>query len=339
MVAVIPAYEPDFVLTDLVRQLKNANFSVVVVDDGSSPEKAILFQQLQEIAVVLHHGRNLGKGRALKTAFAYIREHLPEEQGIVTVDADGQHTLADICHMREQFQRDPNRLFLGVRKFTGKIPWKSRWGNAITKAVFALSSGKLLSDTQTGLRAFPTAWIPFFLRVDGERYEYEMNALLQSAESGIPWQEVPIRTVYFDAKNSVSHFQPLRDSVRIYRSIFKFSGSSLLSFLLDYVLFNLLALAVPVVVSNVLARVVSCIANYKLNQKFVFHDSHRGTAWQYFLLAAGILLANTLLLEELTEMGVPAFAAKVLVEITLFFCSMLVQRFWIFPISHHQKEV
>lgn len=165
-----------------------------------------------------------------------------------------------------------------------------------------------------------------------------MNVLLQSAENGIPWQEVSIQTVYLDAKNSVSHFHPLRDSIRIYRSIFKFSGASLLSFLLDYVLFNLLALVVSIPVSNVLARVVSCIFNYKLNQKFVFHDTHRGTAWQYFLLAAGILLTNTLL-EELTEMGMPAFAAKVLVEIVLFLCSMLVQRFLIFPISHHQKEV
>lgn len=81
------------------------------------------------------------------------------------------------------------------------------------------------------------------------------------------------------------------------------------------------------------------MVNYKLNQKFVFHDSHRGTAWQYFLLAVGILLANTLLLEELTEMGMPASAAKILVEIVLFFGSMLVQRFLIFPTSHHQKEV
>lgn len=143
--------------------MKHSGFSIVVVNDGSTPEKNVIFQQLQEIAVVLNHSKNLGKGRALKTAFTYIQEQMPEENGILTVDADGQHMIADSCQMREQFQQNPNQLFLGVRKFAGKIPWKSKWGNAITKAVFALSSGKMLSDTQTGLRAFPTAWIPFFL--------------------------------------------------------------------------------------------------------------------------------------------------------------------------------
>ena len=80
--------------------------------------------------------------------------------------------------------------------------------------------------------------IPFFLKVEGERYEYEMNVLLQSAKHSIPWQEISIQTVYLDQKNSVSHFHPFRDSIQIYRSIFKFSGSSLLSFSLDYGLFR-----------------------------------------------------------------------------------------------------
>lgn len=338
MVVVIPAYEPENGLVELVQQLKQSGFSVVVVNDGSTPEKNAIFQQLQEIAIVLHHSKNLGKGRALKTAFAYIQEQMPEEDGVLTVDADGQHTLADVCQMREQFQQHPDFLFLGVRKLIGKIPWKSKWGNRITKAVFALSSGKMLSDTQTGLRAFPTAWISFFLQVEGERYEYEMNVLLQSAETGIPWKEVPIETVYLDAKNSVSHFHPLRDSFRIYRSIFKFSGASLLSFFLDYVLFNLLTLILPIGISNVSARMISCMVNYKLNQKFVFHDTRHGTAWQYFLLAAGILIANTLLLQGFTFIGMPAFIAKIFVEITLFFCSMLVQRFVIFPASRRQRD-
>lgn len=154
MVAVIPAYEPNQMLIQLVQQLKKLKFSVLLIDDGSSIEKQSTFDRLQKMAVVLHHSKNYGKGRALKTAFSYMREQMPGEDGIVTVDADGQHSIADICKMRKQFHQNPNRLLLGVRKFSGKIPWKSKWGNAITKVVFALSSGKLLSDTQTGLRGF-----------------------------------------------------------------------------------------------------------------------------------------------------------------------------------------
>ena len=66
-----------------------------------------------------------------------------------------------------------------------------------------------------------------------------MNMLLNCAECGVDWVEVPIRTVYLNDKNTYSHFHPFKDSLRIYQSILKFSGSSFISFVLDYILFNI----------------------------------------------------------------------------------------------------
>lgn len=338
MVAVIPAYEPDEQLEKTAGELSDLGFKVIIVNDGSSPDKDGIFGRAESFAVVLRHEKNCGKGRALKTAMKYILENMPDEDCVVTVDADGQHRSSDVVAVSLIQSLHPNDLILGVRSFEGRIPIRSKIGNSVTRAVFALASGKKLSDTQTGLRAFGVSMIPFLLDIEGERYEYEMNMLLRCAESGINWTEVPIRTVYLDMKNTSSHFNTIRDSVRIYKTILKFSGSSFLSFLLDYVLFNIFNVvfgAVPYVnavfFSNIFARVISCMFNYQLNKKYVFRSGGGvRTAVKYFCLAIGILIANTLLLQALTVIGIPAFAAKILTEMILFICSLLVQRFMIF---------
>lgn len=338
MVAVIPAYEPDEQLEITAMELEALGFAVLVVNDGSSPDKDKIFHRVESYAEVIRHEKNCGKGRALKTAMKYILENMPDEDGVVTVDADGQHKLADVLAVSLALSLHPQNLILGVRSFEGNVPIRSRIGNSVTRAVFALASGRSLSDTQTGLRAFGVHMIPFLMNIDGERYEYEMNMLLKCAESGIKWTEVPIRTVYLDKKNTSSHFNTVKDSFRIYKTILKFSGSSFVSFLLDYVLFNIfnaLLGLIPyfnaVFFSNIFARIISCMFNYQLNKKYVFRSGGGvQTAVKYFCLALGILIANTVLLQAFTAVGIPAFAGKILTEITLFICSLLVQRFMIF---------
>lgn len=144
--------------------------------------------------------------------------------------------------------------------------------------------------------------------------------------------------MYLDKKNTSSHFNTVKDSLRIYKTILKFSGSSFVSFLLDYVLFNIfnaLLGLIPyfnaVFFSNIFARIISCMFNYQLNKKYVFRSGGGTyTAVKYFCLALGILIANTVLLQVFTTLEIPAFAGKILTEITLFICSLLVQRFMIF---------
>lgn len=337
MIAVIPAYEPNESFEKIASELKVLDYKVVVVDDGSLPDKQIQFDRIKKYAIVLRHTKNRGKGRAIKTALEFIRDNMPDENGIVTVDADGQHKISDVKKVCGMLALHKNELILGVRDFKGKIPFRSKFGNALTKAVFALVSGRKLSDTQTGLRAFSTDMIPFLLGVSGERYEYEMNVLLSCAESGIGWTEVPICAVYLD-NNSSSHFKAIADSIRIYKSILKFTSSSFASFLLDYILFNFLNIVLgtipnfnAVFFSNITARAISCCVNYQLNKKYVFHSEGGAlSAAKYMGLALGILFVNTALVQAAAYIGMPAFAAKILAEIILFVCSMLVQRFFVF---------
>jgi len=151
-------------------------------------------------------------------------------------------------------------------------------------------------------------------------------------------KEVPIDTVYL-AGNTSSHFNTLRDSFLIYRDIFKFAGSSLIGFVIDYSLFSLLSAvlvflgAACIPVSNVAARVISASANFTINKKFVFKnkDSALKTGFQYFILAGCILLGNTLLITFLVEtLGVNRYIAKLVTEITFFTLSWLAQKFIIF---------
>ena len=244
MIVMIPAYEPDEKLLGVVRDFReNApDFPIVIVDDGSSAPCQKIFEALEGQAgiTVLHHPHNKGKGAAMKTAFSYISERYPASEGILTVDADGQHLLKDSLEVCRVWRENPDYLVTGSRRFAGKVPLRSRLGNAITRGMFHLTTGKRVYDTQTGLRAFSVGRVPEMLALAGDRYEYEINQLLYCCMNGVGVYEVPIETVYID-DNASSHFNVLRDSIKIYKVIFKYLGptflkflsSSFLSFLID----------------------------------------------------------------------------------------------------------
>lgn len=336
MIVVIPAYQPDPKFTALVDTLcETTAYPIVVVDDGSDPACAPLFDALGGKAVLLRHEKNRGKGAAIKTALTYIQSHYPENEGVVTVDADGQHLPADIVRVSEAWAEHPDSLVLGSRRFTGSVPFKSRAGNAITRAVFALSTGVRVFDTQTGLRAFSVKSIPLMLRMRGDRYEYEINVLLFATRHRMPIVEIPIETVYIEGNKS-SHFKPFRDAWRIYQMILLFVLSSLAALLIDYVLVLLLslltrALAGPVslLISVVGARIVSSFCNYFINRKFVFENRDHRSLMRYYLLAVALLAVNYALMSAATAVfALPV--AKILVELILYPLSFYLQRRYVF---------
>jgi len=337
---VIPAYEPADVLVDLTDKLAAMDFLVLIVDDGSSSKCQPVWRAVSSKAIVLHHDQNMGKGAALKTAFTYISEDLPDVRHIVTADADGQHLPDDIKKIMFSIYIDPTALVLGSRAFDGPVPVKSKLGNSITRLVFSLVSGKKVGDTKTGLRGFERSLLPFMLSVSGDRYEYEMNVLLNAAEHHISITEVPIKTVYADSSNSTTHFDAVKDSFKIYKTIFKFASVSFVSFLLDYGLFVLFVsvgkfLAVPYLIigSNITARIGSAAFNYMLNSRFVYGSEQKtsDTLPKYIALAAGILAANSLILSFFTNIvGITPYIAKIMTEISLFIISFTVQSLLIF---------
>lgn len=344
----IPSLDPDEKLAGVVSSLVGIGFSdIVLVDDGSDAAHRPVFDALaaRPQVTVLTHPVNRGKGRALKTGFAFILAERPECRGVVTVDGDGQHAADDVCRIAQALLVDDTRAYLGVRDFSDPhVPGRSRFGNRITCLVLRLFCGVRVSDSQTGLRGFPRAMLPMLSDVPGERFEYETNVLLTLGERQIPIGELPIGTIYIDGNES-SHFRPIRDSVRIYlpilRQFFRFVGSSLLSAVADLALFALFArvvfvtqpLIAAVFLATVASRVLSAAFNYMLNRLAVFRRKERlgGSLWRYALLCVGQMNVSALLVWLFcTLLPIPKVVVKAVVDTLLFFVSYRIQDAFVF---------
>ncbi len=215
---VLPSLDPDAKFSRVVGGLVDDGFAhIVIVDDGSDAEHQRFFEEADRYpqCVVLHHGVNKGKGRALKTAFDYVRRELPESEGVITIDGDGQHLLPDIVACAERMLAEGDKVVLGCRDFDAPgVPPRSVAGNKTTNRLFKLFYGITISDTQTGLRAIPRRYLDRFCEMEGERFEYETNMLLQMKKQQIGFVEQPIATVY-DPEDYSSHYNALKDSWRI----------------------------------------------------------------------------------------------------------------------------
>lgn len=347
---IIPAYEPDTRMLTLLNDMKaSALGPVILVDDGSGESYAGLFARaakcVEEMGgTILTHAQNRGKGRALKTGFRYVLDTYPDAIGAVTADSDGQHSPACIEAVRQALAAQPGKLVLGVRCFDGEgVPRKSRMGNRITEKVFSYVSGVHVTDTQTGLRGIPRAFMEKLLDVKGERFEFETQMLLESA-GRFPIVEVPIQTIYDSKENHQSHFNTFSDSAKICKILaerfLKYTFSSLSSCVIDLILFSVFCnifrgkLAGYVAVSTVLARVVSALYNYAVNYKIVF-DSRKNigvAGTKYFLLALVQMSLSALLVTAGCGLlpFLPEVAVKAVVDAALFFISYKVQQKYIF---------
>jgi putative flippase GtrA len=330
-VVLIPAYKPDERLVTLAGELISMNIRLFVVDDGSGSEFSNIFNSLRSSGVdVFVHDINRGKGAALKTGIGNLKDN-KEIKGIITADADGQHTSADIKAAIDMQRTHPDALVIGVRKFGGKVPLRSRIGNTITRGVFHYITGNKVSDTQTGLRGLPSNLFDRLCELEGERYEFEMNMLLKAGDWGADIIELPIRTVYID-NNKSSHFDSIKDSWRIYKQIVIYCASSIFSYLVDYGLYILLGIIgfKYLAYRYIIARVSSGIVNYLINRHMVFKQGSSSSAVKYFMLAILLTIIGSYAISWLQKAGIGGLIAKPLVDIPLFFIGFYVQKFTVF---------
>ncbi len=371
-VVLIPSYQPDGRLPELVRQLSGYGFyGILVVDDGSRPDLQGHFEECERIdgCIVVHHKVNMGKGAALKTGFRYITDNLPGCECVVTADSDGQHLPCDILKVADAVEQHPESLWLGSRfaksseaiddrENVTRIPLRSRLGNGITRLTFRLSSGISVRDTQTGLRGISRKNIIRFLTIEGDRYEFEMNMLYFCASEHIPVREVSICTVYIN-KNEGSHFDPLKDSVKVYKRFLKYLLVSLTSFIIDYVIFCLILwilnpsmklselfssrsaggdlfsgnVSLDLLIAYVGARFCSSLYNFTANKKLVFEvKGHTvSSVTKYYLTVAGVLILSYVGLLLFSHIpGMPLILAKFIVETIMFFVNYISQRKFVF---------
>ena len=226
-VPLIPSYKPDEKLPELIDKLQELGFTkIIVVNDGSPKEYLPLFDALKKRkgVFVVSHASNKGKGKAIKTGLTFYQNEFKRMKGVITVDSDGQHLPSDVLNIADYLELHDNVFVLGTRNFNGlNVPVRSKMGNRFCTRLVKLKYGVKIRDTQTGLRGFHNALISPMLKVPGDRFEYEMNVLMAMINAKVKIKEVPIKTVYID-NNESSHYDPLKDLVRIWKTIMKSKG-------------------------------------------------------------------------------------------------------------------
>lgn len=346
---VVPAFNPASALSNLLeRVVPTWHGPVVVVDDGSNVECSPIFEHAKSLGcTVLAHGENKGKGAALKTAFEWVLRATPESCiGVVTADADGQHTPQDIAAVGKALTHNPSQLVLGCRNFDAPdVPQRSRFGNKCMSRAMKLFFGMTLSDTQTGLRGISRVFLPTLLNVPGDSYGYETNMLIEARAQRIGVVEVPIETVY-ENDNASSHFNPVLDSLRIAGIFVRYAVSSLASSIIDLVAFALLnatfAMAglgsLAIAAATFAARAMSGVANFCINRQLVFkRQAKSGAGVRYAILWVACMCASAGLVTALNVVMpfVPPVVIKVVVDTALFFVNYRVQEAWVFAGAGH----
>ena len=340
--AVIPVYDPDEDFLDAVWAILKKGFHrVIIVDDGSAPDKRGYFEKVgkDERCVVLRHSAHLGRGRALKTAFNYFVENCGEDVGVVTADGDNNYGVEDIWRCAEELVRKPECLVLGIRDFDfSGMPKLNALGNKITAWVFKYICGIKVSDAQTGLRGIPTEFVKRLLTVSGERFDFETNMLLESDVEDIPISEFEVKEYRGGAKRT--YYNPTLDSIKVYKTILTYLFSSTAATVVDILAFAVLNAMMNEVepkqrllVATIIARVISSALSFAVNRRLVFKakDDVRDTGLRYFALSAAKLALSYGGIYLLSgKLHLAATPAKIITDALLGIASFKLQREWVF---------
>jgi glycosyltransferase involved in cell wall biosynthesis len=349
-VLLIPAYRPSGILLEIVARVIDTDrfldlCAIVVVDDGSGREFRPIFDELQSnhAVTVLRHAVNLGKGAALKTGFNHILLAFPDSVGVVTADADGQHAVPDILHLARALVAKPDQIVLGVRQFHGEVPLRSQFGNIISRYVFHVFTGVGLSDTQTGLRAWPRRYCMAALPIAINGYDFELECLLKAHHNdGQDFSicQVPIKTIYLEG-NRGSHFNPILDSMRIYFVFARYCGASVLAAIIDTLIFSLVfGKTANVVASQAAGRVVAVAIVFMVARNLVFRSSvsvPKALA-KYLTLVTVMGIVSYGMMNYLRRVaGLPVVASKLIAEGLLFLANFAIQRQIVFAGSKSER--
>jgi glycosyltransferase involved in cell wall biosynthesis len=195
VVVVIPAYNEERTISEVIRGLKQHEFTrIIVVDDGSTDRTSELARH--EDIILLRHLFNRGLGGALGTGIRAAVRFRPEI--IVTFDADGQHDPNDIPRLLEPIQKAEADVVIGSRMLDPRgMPRRRRLANRVANLVTYLLFGGWTTDSQSGLRAFSrTAAAQIRIMTSG--MEVSSEIIGETVAHRLKYTEVPVKAIYTD---------------------------------------------------------------------------------------------------------------------------------------------
>jgi glycosyltransferase involved in cell wall biosynthesis len=216
--AIIPAYQDQKHIGDIVRRTRERLDRVLVIDDGSSDQTS---QRAREAgAEVIVHGENRGKGEAIKTGLGHWLDQ--EVTWAILLDSDGQHLPEEIDRfIAAAASATRPTFFIGNRMNNlAGMPFIRRVANRYMSRRISRVCGQEIPDTQCGFRMLDRQLIPELLG-GGHRFDYETEVLIIASRKGYRIDSVPITTVYTD---QVSQIHPLRDAIRFFKMMWRYTA-------------------------------------------------------------------------------------------------------------------
>ena len=208
----IPTYNNDQTLAQVVNDVLQYTDQVIVVNDGSTDETTNILKDFRSIEKV-EYARNRGKGYALRTGF--IRATALGYDYAISIDSDGQHFASDLPVFIKAMEEYPSAIILGVRNMEqSSVPGKSSFGNKFSNFWFWVTTGHTRQDTQSGYRLYPISLMKG-IRFFTLKFEFEIEVLVRSSWRGIDIEEVPVGVYYPEKGTRVTHFRPFKDITRI----------------------------------------------------------------------------------------------------------------------------
>lgn len=191
--------------------LKLSSNDILVIDDGSEDDG---IKSIQDFPIqIIQHSVNKGKGAALIKAAQSLKK-----QGyshMIALDADAQHFPEDIPDFIQAIIQNPYAFIIGKRDFSApNIPFSSRFGRKFSYFWMFIQTGYTISDMQSGYRAYYLETL-LCLNLKETRYSFEIEALVKAAWAGFAIKEIPIKVYYQKGNERISHFDKIKDNIRI----------------------------------------------------------------------------------------------------------------------------
>jgi glycosyltransferase involved in cell wall biosynthesis len=208
---VIPVYNHAGCVAQVIRRTQAMGFPVFVVNDGSTDNTQDKIKNIEGIRIICHK-KNMGKGTALMSGFAAAAV---EADWAITIDADGQHYPEDALNLIAAIPESVRAIVVGAREGMqgDHVPWTSRFGRKFSNFWVWVSGGPRLSDSQSGMRIYPLPEVTV-LPVKAQRFQFEVEVLVQAKRKGLPVLETQVRVEYSPGGARISHFRPFVDFVR-----------------------------------------------------------------------------------------------------------------------------
>lgn len=333
MVILMPVYNPDERIVNYVKKLKENNYQVVLINDGSKSEYHSLFEKMVHDCKIISYPFFKGKGYAIKKGIHYIKEHLQDKKGIIILE--NEYDLMHINHIRTLINKNSQKMCVVHHK-----------GKRFLTKLFSMIYNQKFIDVDSELFAFSMNYIDQMMVVDENCYE--VQSLIQSVQNNQEIEEIQLENKQepFHLKNKTIQIMYV-----IFLHLIRFISSSIISSVIDvllaWILLDILKLWMTndfwrIALSSLIARILSTIVNYVINKKYVFKgkNNSKQTAIRFLVLTVVITVLSTLFVYAASSLHIMSEKlAKPVGDLLLFLLSYSAQTKWVFKNNESKNHL